>query len=350
MNTHHTRFADGARVGLTRHELGRYSLARLAVAAAGEDRGELTFYRDHSDAVARRIGAPPSTFNSFYLPADYVDPVQTRDLTSGNAAGGGYLVAGYEVAFADGLYGATPLGRLPMRTSGATGDTGIAVTGSAASQWLSTEATQTNTADPTFGIRSGVPKTVSTVSNMSRHLVLQTGPAGVRYVERQLGKKVGDTVATALFNGSGASGEPLGLLNVSGTTSTSGSSLGWSGIRDLLAAAEGYEAGDLVFVMGVNAAKLLRSREKATGSGFVLADGRIDGYPVLVTRCMPTDALLVAPWSLVNMTTWGALEVTITPFSSPGAFQSGKIGMRIMWSLDFTVDHPAVVGKATSIT
>ena len=76
-------------------------------------------------------------------------------------------------------------------------------------------------------------------------------------------------------------------------------------------AAEGYSANGLRFVLGVAAAKLLRSREVASGSGLLLADNMIFGYPAIVSRSMPADALLLADFSGISWATWGAIEAVV---------------------------------------
>lgn len=329
---------------LTRKEAARYSLVELIDAAAVEDRSKLQFYRECSDAIAARLG-PASTGFSFYLPTD----VMTRDLTAANASGGGYLV-GQEMSFASGLFGANLLSALPMRTLPLTGNGVMAAMTPATTQWLGGEAAESSTADPTFGQRAVDPKTVIVTFFKSRQLHLQAGPSGQSFIEQQIGAKLGEAAGIALVNGSGVSGQPVGLLKAVGTTSTSGSSLAWSGVSDLIAASEGYTASGLIFVLGVTAAKLLRQREKASGNGMVYADGKIDGIPVIVSRCAPADSLLLAPWPTVVFATWGAPELTVTPLASSSAFQTGKIGVRLAWSVDFIADQASAVGKSESIT
>lgn len=346
MNTPHTftraHLPSESFLGLTRKEVDGFLFGELIQAAATDDLPRLRRYRGYSDAVAASAGRQTTTGWSFFIPGD----VLTRDLTAANAPGGGFLTS-TDVSFGSGLYGASLLGSLPMRVQPMSANAALAVTSSVATQWLSTEGTQATQADPTFGQRAMTPKTVAAAVFIGRTLSIQTD---TRFIEQELGAKLGEAVATALISGSGAAGEPTGLLTLAGTTSTAGASLAWAGVRSLISAAEGYTAGGLVFVAGVTAASLLRSREKATGSGMILADGKIDGIPLIVSRCAPADALILAPWPLVVMATWGALEVTITPLASPGAFQSGKIGVRLMWSVDFVPMHASVVGKATSIT
>ena len=330
-------------VGWTPKEASRYSLGELIDAAARSDVAKLGYYRECSREVARRTGQLESTGSSFFVPGEYL----TRDLqTTGT---GGALVSN-PVNFASGLFGASLIGALPMRRLPLDGGGTLATVASTSTAWLAGEAGETNTNDPTFGQVGITAKTISTTTNISRHMNVLGGPGARAFVEQQLGEKLAESVGVALVDGTGAAGQPWGLLRIPGPLAVSGSSLAWLGVRDLIERAEGYTAGGLQFLAGVGAAKVLRAREKATGSGMVLADGKIDGVPALVTRCMPSDALLLAPWTTIVMATWGALEVTVTPLAAPGVFRTGAIGVRLMWSVDFAAELPTAIGRAVSIT
>ncbi len=340
-------FAPSMTIGRTAHELSRRPLEQLFEAALHGDVGTLRSWREESDALGRRMGRANEIYNSFFIPAEYL----ARDLTAGSGSGGGHLVA-TELDFASGLFGTQLIGTLDLRPMPLEGNIALATASSTAgaTSWMSNEASSVAGTDPAFAQRTGAPRTVGCYFTVSRSLSQLMGLPGWSYIANLSGAKLAEAASTALVNGSGAAGEPTGLLQVAGTTSVSGASLGWSGVRDMLAGAEGYTASGLRFVAGVTAAKLLRAREKASGSGMVMSDGRIDGVPVVVSRCMPADALLLACWPTVTMATWGTPELTITPLASPGAFQSGKIGIRLLWTVDFLADQPAAVAKAVSIT
>lgn len=338
-----------AYAGLTRSQTDRFDIAELITAAATNDAGRLQFYRSISDKIEQQTGRALSTFASFYLPAEYL----VRDLQAASGSAGGYLAGTAVPLFGPALKSASLIDALPLRRVAVADNAQLPVsTATPTTTWLANETSQAADAGLTFGARSATPKSISSVAWISRHLDLLQ-PATVRWVAADLFNALDDAAAVALVSGSGSSGQPLGLLTTSGVQSVTGTSLGWSGIRDALAHVEGYSsaAENIVFVMGVSAAKILRSREVATGSGLVLgADGRIGGYKVLISRAMPTDALLLTDWSRVSMLAWGAIELVVTPFSSASAFQRGAIGVRLIQSLDFVVDHPAAVVRSTSVT
>ncbi|OAI46525.1 hypothetical protein AYO43_06130 [Nitrospira sp. SCGC AG-212-E16] len=62
-----------------------------------------------------------------------------------------------------------------------------------------------------------------------------------------------------------------------------------------------------------DAAKLLRAREKATGSGTIMAANNLAGYSVVVTKSTPDGSLVFGDWSQVLLMEWGIVEVGIDP-------------------------------------
>lgn len=344
-NLYDARRKHPAFLGLTRTELDAYSLSELIMAAAMVDSNKLRRYREITDAIHAKTGEAPTTISSFFIPHEFA----TRDLTAASASGGGYL-ADTQVSFGTGLWGSNLIGRLPIRIEPLRGNLSSAEVASVSTQWLQTEATEASHASPQFTAAAATPKTVCSFSLGSNTFQAQAGVEGLRFVERAMGAQLAQDVSKALINGSGTSGQPQGLLNTPSTVDVPGTTLGWSGVRDMIAAAEGYTVDGLVFVAGITAAKTLRNRELASGSGMVFADGKIDGIPVYVSRCAPDDSLVLAPWPLVAMCTWGAIELTVTPFASPTAFKNGQIGIRLIWSVDFYADHPSAIAKSTSIT
>lgn len=345
MKLHLTRDAFGPSLKLTRSQADRYSVADLVHAAIEEDVERLNFYRAISDDVQAATGTVTTTHRSFYLPPDYM----TRDLTTGSGPGGGYLVA-TERGFVGELFNASLVGRLPLRTLPLKGNAALGAAVEVSTAWQAGESAEITHADPSFGARTLLPKTIGAVVMLSRQFHIQLGADGNRFIEQQLGRALAQAVDQAFADGSGVNGQPVGMLRVDGATSTSGTNLGWSGVRDLIASAEGHAADDLVFLLGVGAAKVLRAREKATGSGMVFTDGKIDGIPVIVSRSLPTDSLLLAPWSTVVMGTWAPIEITVSPYTSSDAFRAGKVAVRLLWQVDFVPEHVAAVARSTGIT
>lgn len=306
--------------------------------------------REESAEISRRIGKQPSTFNSFFIAGERLQ----RDLTVASASGGGYLVGtGNAGQYAAGNRAAGIVDRLPLRRMpGLVGN--VALPGAASSfttTWLSNEGSTLTEGDATFGQISLSPKTVGTTVDISRHAMLGLGASGSAFVQGECVGAATQEVDRAFINGSGAGGEPTGLLSVSGTVAQSGTSLAWSGVLAMLETAEKYDrTGSVAAVMGTDVAKLLRGRERAAGSGFILDNDLIASRPAIVSSIVPSGTLIFAPWDRVVIGSWGAVEVTITPFAGSANFQKGIISLRVMTSIDFGVERGGVIAKSTSIT
>lgn len=336
MNTH---------IDLPKKQLDRYSIGELIGAVARDDKRILGFYRECSDAVAEKSGRQPQSFTGYLIPGDYT----TRDMTAAGVSGSNYLVGTQQLAFADALLAASVTARLPMRRASLTGNGTLTITTSApTSTWLNAEDAVIADAAMVFGQRAATPKAIATTMFVSKQLDL-SAPAVAGYVERQAAAKLAQDIDTAFISGSGASGEPTGLLTLSGTTSQSGTSLAYSGVCTMIAAAEGY-GGTPHVLLGKDSAKLLRQRAKVTSGDPIFANGSIDGLPTIVSRAVPDAAMLVFDPALITEVAFGALEVIATPLATPTAFRTGAIGVRLIASIDFMGDAPAAIVKSTSIT
>lgn len=341
-----TYHPNGPTLGLTSKERDRFSLYNLVRAHLLGDAAALRDFRGVSEATAAQTNAQASGLGGILLP---VDSLSRRDLTVANASGGGYL-KGTEIDYASALTATSVIDRLPLRRIALQGDLTMGTGVTVSTSWQSSEGASISHADPDFSAAAATPKTVGCVVTASRRLWLQLLAGGRAFFEPQLGREMGVAKTAAFINGSGAAGEPTGLLNVAGITTVSGSSLDWADVCTLLDAAEGYELDGMAFILGHTTAKLLRQREKAAGSGFILADGVIDNVPAYVTRAAPDDALMVFPAGRVVAAEWGALEVAITEKASAAAFATGQVSIRLMQSVDWFPEKPALVGASTSIT
>ena len=195
--------------------------------------------------------------------------VFTRDMDVGTASAGGYLVgtdvvdvidilrpwsvaarAGIEIL--PSLRGNVTIPRAKTTTTG---------------YWLIGESTQTTESAPTLGSIAMTPKSAGDMLELSRQLQLQT-PQADMFIRRELLRTIGTLVDVAVFNGSGSSGQPLGLLNTTGIGATAGASLDWDdvlGMQQTVAEANADDAG-VSFIATPAVRKLLSGRERIAGT------------------------------------------------------------------------------------
>jgi HK97 family phage major capsid protein len=196
------------------------------------------------------------------------------------------------------------------------------------------------------------PKTVSAYTEFSRQLLLQSSPAVDRFLTRILLSAVGVAIDVSVLNGSGASGQPLGIIGTPGIGSVTGTTLALAGVHefqtdigDALTATCGYATTRAV-------AKVLAERERLTGSGVSLWEGNLyegtlGGYRAMSSGNIPTDHLVFGDWPKILLASWGTLAIEVNPFAQ---FQNAILGMRCIHSLDVGVLRPAAFSVATAVT
>jgi HK97 family phage major capsid protein len=196
------------------------------------------------------------------------------------------------------------------------------------------------------------PKIAIGLIQASRQFMQQADPDA--WIRRGLLIAAGMIADQAVLNGTGADGQPLGLMNTPGLSTQSGTSLGWAGVLHMkkLAADANVKDGSISFVSTSAVRELLEARERATGGGtFIWENDRIASCPAFATTDMPTAAMLAGPMAEVFFGLWGAgMRVEVNPFA-PALFKSGVVQIRVVLECDVAVAcNLAALTKATSIT
>jgi len=241
------------------------------------------------------------------------------------------------------------------RLTGLTGNVSIPKqTVAATAFWLATEATSITESQQTFAQIALVPKTVGGYTEISRLLLLQSDPSAEGLVKSDLAAVVSLAVDVAALNGSGASGQPTGIIGTAGIGGVTGTSLAYPGVIEFMTdTATGNALFDASgFVTTPTVAGLLKQRLKTAAiPGYVwegkLLDGTIDGYRAMASNQMPAANMLFGDFSQVILAEWGVLEVEVNPYAN---FQAGIVGVRAMYSIDIGVRYPSAFSLATTIT
>jgi HK97 family phage major capsid protein len=237
-----------------------------------------------------------------------------------------------------------------------TGNASIpSVSGTVTAGWLSTESTQLTESNMTFAVAGSTPKSVGAYCEASNTLLKSTSAFAQEFLMRVLARAVAAEVIAKLFSGTGASGQLQGLLQTTGLGSVSGTSLAYTGVLDAIKTAENLSAlvnpQTTAFVLAPDVARLLRVRERATGSGTIMVANEVAGYPAQVTKAIPDGSLVFGDWSQLLLLEWGILEVGTDPYGVNSAlFTKGLVGLRAIWTVDAVCLHPASFVKIESIT
>jgi len=160
----------------------------------------------------------------------------------------------------------------------------------------------------------------------------------------------------AVINGSGAAGQPIGILNTPGIGAFTGTTLGLTALSDaqldILTANALLNPTALGFAATPAVANLLKNRPRFTSTDTplwqgALHDGQIEGVRSIASQQMPAATMLYGDWSQILIPEWGVLAIELDPFTK---FQSAIVGMRVLSSVDVIVRQPSSFTVATSIT
>jgi len=216
--------------------------------------------------------------------------------------------------------------------------------------WASTETTQATPSTPAVAQAALRPKIAIGVINASRQFMLQADPDA--WIRRELLSTAGTIVDVAVLNGSGTSGQPLGILNTTGLSTQSGTSLAWAGVLHMkkLAADANAQDGTVSFIGTTAVRELLEARTKETGGGtYIWADDRVASCPAFATTDMPSATLLSGPMGEVFFGLWGAgMSVEVNPFAD---FKAGIVAIRVVVSCDLALGcAPTSFTKSTAVS
>lgn len=207
-----------ARARMARRDPGpRLNIAQLVLAlSVGSSHGENSEYLQE---YARAAGV------NFDSQRPLIPFAAFRDLTATSAPGGGYLVSAETPEAVDILRSWSVTARAGVFIeTGLQGDQTVPrVTAKSTPAWLSTETTQLTPSQPTLAQIAMTPKHVGAVINFSRQLARQANAEG--FVKRELMRTVGTALDQTVINGTGATGQPTGILNTAGIQTQSGATL-----------------------------------------------------------------------------------------------------------------------------
>jgi HK97 family phage major capsid protein/HK97 family phage prohead protease len=351
-----------ADIGLTKREVESYSLFRMMQAVLKGDPKLAGFETRCHEAVAQnvqeRLGRGAQAETNFFVPGEVLKAqvgMQKRDIVAGTGAAGGFLVETANVGFIELLRNRSVVFNMgATRLSGLSGNVAIPrQTAGATAGWMSTEAgAGAALSDQTFGQLAMTPKTVVAATQISRQLQLQSDPSAEGIVMMDLAKQVALAVDSAALSGTGASGQPTGIINTAGIGGFTGTSITYVLLLDsqtdlALANTLGPSCG---YVAHPAATTILMTRQRFASTDTPLwegsmLDGRVIGFRAMTSNQMPASRALFGDFSQVVIGEWGVLELAVNPVAN---FLAGIIAIRAMYSVDVGVRYPAAFSYASN--
>jgi HK97 family phage major capsid protein len=208
---------------------------------------------------------------------------------------------------------------------------------------------------PSFVQLALSPKTVAATTEISRKLLMQASVGVESMVNSDLAAVVGLAGDLAGISGSGASGQPTGLDNVTGVGTVSGSSLGIAGLLEFqtdVAAGNVMPArGAYVTTPAVAALMIQEVLYANTASPAWVGNiwsGSILGFPAFSSNQVGSAVMYFGDWSKMVVAEWGTLEIDTNPYGS--GWGAGTIAVRAIYSMDIGVRYPVAFSRAGSIT
>jgi HK97 family phage major capsid protein/HK97 family phage prohead protease len=353
---------------MTDTEKARYSMIRAINAATSGDWKQAGFELEVSTAISKRLGRGPQSARGFFMPTN-IPFAQRAPYAAGAPNTGGALVATNLLAgsFIEVLRNKARVMQLgATMLSGLIGNVDIPRQTGASSTYWTTEGTNTTESEATFDKVSLTMKTIGTYSQISRNMLLQSTPDIDMIVRADLIAQIALGIDLAALSGSGSSGQPTGIANVSGIGSviggTNGAQLTIDHLIDLETAVTAANAPEesLAYLMNAKSVGWVKKARSTTGqylwSGSAVGQrsgtpGEINGYPVARSNQARSNLtkgtasgvcseVFFGAWPELLIGEWGVLELVPNPYDT-AVYKNGGVLVRALQSIDLGVRHAA---------
>ena len=268
----------------------------------------------------------------------YIDLANLRGLSAGTQNLGGYLVPVETTEIQQAFF---PVSAITQ--AGATFEThqgNLAVprqTTIETAYWLA-ETDQVTEGSTILGQATASPKRVSVLLTYTRQLNIQSDVGA--FVQSNGLRAIGAALDKACLTGAGVTGEPLGLLNMAGTTSvTFSASATWANALSFVFNCESANVPttDISFIGAPNVKQKWMNIQQWTNSSDAIweSDGNtIAGRPARTTTNITNGAIVAGGFSQVRVILFGQAMVTLDPYSQK---KSEK------WEVTFTQNADVIV-------
>jgi HK97 family phage major capsid protein len=324
-----------ANIGMDRKELERYSLTKvirhLADPSNARLRDEAAFELEASEAAANATGRAA---RGVIVPFDILSK---RQIDTSSTTNGGFLVPEDHLGsdFIGVLSSHSVVFPKTTKLTGLSGDVSIPkmTTGTTAA-FVANEAAAVAESTPVFGQLALSPETCGTYTDVGRKLFRQADPSVDSLILNDIARSLAVKIDQTIINGAGSSGEPTGILNLSGGVNnishgTDGGAETWALLTTYLGSiqADNAQSDGMCWVLNPSTIADFKTIEKASGTARFLIDdnGRADGHEVLASSNIPTNltkgtgtalhGAIFGDFSSCVVGLWGGLDLQVDPYS-----------------------------------
>ncbi len=336
---------------------GDFSLIRAIAAAASGDWTRAGYEREVSQEIAHRAGRDP---RGLFVP---FSALATRTLTTAGGSGGP-LVPTEHLELIDILRPAAKVVEMGATVmSGLQGNVEMpAQNASATGAWIAEDDALTPS-DLAFSTVGLTPKTVGSMTQWSRRMLLQSVPQIEDIARRDLAAVIGRAIDQAALHGTGANNQPSGLYVASDVNSVAMGGVPTFGkLVDMVGrvAEDNALAGRLGFITTPGmAAKMAQTlKASAAGSEMIwtgsLLDGMLAGEKAAATsQALATlgagseHAILFGNWQELMIGLFSGIDLLVDPYTYA---DRGRVRLTAFCDLDIAVRHGQSFCKATGAT
>lgn len=349
-------------LGLTPKEQQRYSIVRAINAAINNDWSKAGFEQECSGVIAKRSGKDAK---GFFVPVrDLL--VQRAPYVAGTPPFGGDLVQTDLMTenFIDLLRNrVSVIGLGATMLSGLQGNVQIPKQSTWTTTYWVPENGTISESEATFEQIGLSPKTIAARSQFSRLMLLQSSMDIEQFIRMDFARVIALGIDLAVVSGTGAAGQPRGILNTPGIGSVAlganGGVPSWNAIVQLETevAQDNADIGSMAYLTNAKARGKLKTTVKSASSvsEFIWQDtqiadgmGMMNGYKAASSNQIPStftkgtgtnlSAILFGAWNQIVIGEWGILEVLPNPYGA--GYNSGAVDIRVMQTLDVAIRYP----------
>lgn len=338
------RALESQDIGMTDKELKKFSLVRAihALANPTDRRAQeaAAFEFECSEAAANEFGRAAQ---GIMLPTDVLRTWK-RDLNSADEAdlfGEDYR----GTDFIDVLRNASSVMQAGARTlNGLSGDVRIPKkTAAASAAWIATEGGAASESEMTVGNIAMTPKTLGAFTDVTRQLMIQSSMDVEALIRDDLAQAIALAIDLAGLEGSGASGQPTGILNTSGINSVTDFAAANPTFAEVVTletalAEDNALMGNLAYILPASMYGALKTTEKASGTAQFVVEpgGTINGYRSIVSNQGTAGNLYFGNFSDLLVGFFGGLDLVVDPYT---ASTTGTVRVVALQSMDVAVRH-----------
>jgi len=302
-------------VELTPKEQKEYSVSNLIKSLRT---GEKSFEKEVSEEISIKSGISPK---GAFL--NYNAKMQRRDLDAVTAGSGSQFIGTTQRGdlFIDVLLNKMCCSTLGVKVlSGLRGNLKIPKLSAGATYgWRATTNAALAESTPTTTQIELSPKSGGTFIDVDKQLLIQSEPSIDSILMNNLLNVCALGLDKAILHGTGANGQPTGIAATSGVGSVVGTALTYAGALSFLSKIEiaNADVKTMSFCTTPAVKAALMSREKISGYPvFIMQDGQLIGYPVMVSNQISAGYIVFGDFSKIILALWGGVDLQVVTDST----------------------------------